>query len=65
MRHCQIRETAANADVVLAGENALPVFSPGGVDSVALERIVFNTKVFVSGFCDSCESFVIDCHSRP
>ncbi len=45
MQPRQIRETAANADVVLAGENALPVFSPGGVDSVALERIVFNTKV--------------------
>ena len=41
----QVRETAANADVVLAGENALPVFSPSGVDSVALERIVYNTKV--------------------
>lgn len=41
----QVRETAANAGVVLAGENALPVFSPSGVDSVALERIVYNTKV--------------------
>ncbi len=44
--HClQVRESAANAGVVLAGENALPVFSPSGVDSVALERIVYNTKV--------------------
>ena len=41
----QIRETAANAGVVLAGENALPVFNPGGIDAVALERIVYNTRV--------------------
>ena len=45
MHRPQVRETAANAGVVLAGENALPVFSPSGVDSVALERIVYNTKV--------------------
>ena len=44
-RAWQIRETAANAGVVLAGENALPVFSPSGIDAVALERIVYNTRV--------------------
>ena len=47
VRQSQVRETAANADVILAGENALPVFSPSGVDSVALERIVYNTKVSI------------------
>ena len=42
---CQIRETAANVGLILAGENALPVFSPSGIDAVALERIVYNTRV--------------------
>ncbi len=31
--------------MVLGGENALPCFSPNGVDAVALERIVYNTQV--------------------
>ena len=30
----------------MAGENALPCFSPGHVDSVALERIVYNTQAW-------------------
>lgn len=30
---------------MLGGENALPCFSPNGVDAVALERIVYNTQV--------------------
>ena len=41
----QVRELAASEGVVLAGENALPCFSPNGVDAVALERIVYNTQV--------------------
>lgn len=30
---------------MLGGENALPCFSPNGVDATALERIVYNTQV--------------------
>ena len=42
----QVREAAAAAGVLMAGENALPCFSPGHVDSVALERIVYNTQAW-------------------
>jgi hypothetical protein len=41
----QVRELAAAEGVVLGGENALPCFSPNGVDATALERIVYNTQV--------------------
>ncbi len=40
----QLRQLAARADVSLSGENALPIFSPGGVNSEALERIVQNMR---------------------
>lgn len=40
----QVRRTASHLDVSLAGENALPCFSPGGVDSTALDRIIRNTR---------------------
>lgn len=40
----QVRCQAADLGVPLAGENALPIFSPGGVDSLALDRIVHNTR---------------------
>ena len=51
LRSCvwQIRETAANVGLILAGENALPLFSPSGIDAVALERIVYNTRVRPKG----------------
>ncbi|CAL8469970.1 g9512 [Coccomyxa elongata] len=42
----QVREAAASAGVLLGGENALPCFSPGHVDAVALERIVYNTQAW-------------------
>ena len=42
----QVREAAASAGVLMAGENALPCFSPGHVDSVAMERIVYNTQAW-------------------
>ena len=41
-----MREAAAAAGVLMAGENALPCFSPGHVDTVALERIVYNTQAW-------------------
>jgi len=40
----QVRRTASQMDVSLAGENALPCFSPGGVDATALDRIIRNTR---------------------
>ncbi|KAJ9518075.1 hypothetical protein QJQ45_009994 [Haematococcus lacustris] len=42
----QIRLLAARYAVPLAGENALPIFLAGGVDAVALDRIVFNTRAW-------------------
>lgn len=42
----QVREGAAAAGVLLGGENALPCFVPGGVDQYALDRIVYNTKLW-------------------
>ncbi|CAK0774322.1 hypothetical protein CVIRNUC_004157 [Coccomyxa viridis] len=42
----QVREAASAAGVLMAGENALPCFSPGHVDTVALERIVYNTQAW-------------------
>lgn len=42
----QVRSLCANRGVPLSGENALPIFLVDGVDSTALERIVFNTRVW-------------------
>lgn len=42
----QVREAAARAGVHLAGENALPCFSPNHIDDSALERIVYNTRAW-------------------
>jgi len=42
----QIRKTAQQSGVALSGENALPCFSPGGVDTTALERIIHNTSTY-------------------
>lgn len=42
----QVREGAAAAGVALAGENALPCFTPNGVDATALDRIVYNTQAW-------------------
>lgn len=42
----QIRLNAAKMNISLSGENALPIFSAEGVDTVALERIVTNTKAW-------------------
>ncbi|GLC59920.1 Leucine-rich repeat receptor-like serine/threonine-protein kinase bam2 [Pleodorina starrii] len=40
----QLRNLAARAGVALSGENALPIFSTGGVDADALDRIVQNMR---------------------
>lgn len=40
----QIRVLAARAGVELNGENALPIFLPHCVDTVALDRVVANTR---------------------
>ncbi|GIL55423.1 hypothetical protein Vafri_10981 [Volvox africanus] len=40
----QLRQLAARAGVTLSGENALPIFSSGGVDTEALDRIVQNMR---------------------
>ncbi len=40
----QIRAAAAEVKVTLSGENALPIFLADGVDTVALDRIVTNTR---------------------
>ncbi|GIM06522.1 hypothetical protein Vretimale_10821 [Volvox reticuliferus] len=46
----QLRQLAARAGVTLSGENALPIFSTGGVDTEALDRIVQNMRPWqVSG----------------
>ena len=41
----QVRSLCAHKNVPLAGENALPIFlSDGGVDSTALDRIIYNSR---------------------
>jgi hypothetical protein len=41
----QVRSLCALRNVPLAGENALPIFlSDGGVDSTALDRIIYNSR---------------------
>lgn len=43
----QVRSLCAHKGVPLSGENALPIFLPaGGVDTTALDRIVFNTRTW-------------------
>lgn len=42
----QVRSLCAARGVPLSGENALPIFLVDGVDSTALERIVYNTRVW-------------------
>ncbi|KXZ55155.1 hypothetical protein GPECTOR_3g303 [Gonium pectorale] len=42
----QLRQLAARAGVALSGENALPIFSSGGVDNEALDRIVHNMRAW-------------------
>ncbi|GFR39716.1 hypothetical protein Agub_g197, partial [Astrephomene gubernaculifera] len=44
----QLRQLAARAGVSLSGENALPIFSSGGVDTDALDRIVQNARAWPS-----------------
>lgn len=53
----QVREGASAWGVVLGGENALPCFTPNGVDATALDRIVYNTQassVLVTRQSDLC-----------
>ena len=56
----QVREAAAAAGVLMAGENALPCFSPGHVDTVALERIVYNTQAWAPPL-----QVYIHCYAAP
>jgi len=42
----QIRGLATRTQVALSGENALPIFLMDGVDTVALDRILFNTRAW-------------------
>ncbi len=42
----QVRALTARHSVPLSGENALPIFLPKGVDTVAMERIVINTRAW-------------------
>lgn len=42
----QVRGLAARTQVPLSGENALPIFLMDGVDTVALDRIMFNTRAW-------------------
>jgi hypothetical protein len=42
----QVRGLCAQRGVPLSGENALPIFLMDSVDSTALERVVFNTRVW-------------------
>lgn len=42
----QIRTLAARSGVRMSGENALPIFLQDGVDTTALDRIVFNMRAW-------------------
>lgn len=43
----QVRSLCAHKGVHISGENALPIFLPsGGVDTTALDRIVYNTRTW-------------------
>lgn len=43
----QVRTSAMKLNVLLSGENALPIFLVEGVDNVALQRIVANTGTWL------------------
>jgi hypothetical protein len=53
----QIRAHAALLDVSLAGENALPIFQMGGVDTTAMDRIVSNTRACSNAGLRTCTSW--------
>jgi hypothetical protein len=53
----QIRAMAAKQQVTLSGENALPIFTPGGVDAVALDRVVCNVRACRASPLRSCSSW--------
>uniref|UniRef100_A0A6T5U2K4 Beta-amylase n=1 Tax=Chlamydomonas chlamydogama TaxID=225041 RepID=A0A6T5U2K4_9CHLO len=42
----QVRSLCATRGVPLSGENALPIFLVEGIDSTALDRIVYNTRAW-------------------
>jgi hypothetical protein len=48
---------AAKQQVTLSGENALPIFTPGGVDAVALDRVVCNVRACRALPLRSCSSW--------
>eukprot|EP00879_Flechtneria_rotunda_P005448 GHRR01005741.1.p1 GENE.GHRR01005741.1~~GHRR01005741.1.p1 ORF type:complete len:1044 (+),score=501.89 GHRR01005741.1:1438-4569(+) len=53
----QIRAMAAQRSVSLSGENALPIFTQGGVDGPALDRVVANVRVCRAAPLRSCSSW--------
>jgi hypothetical protein len=53
----QIRAHAALLRVSLSGENALPIFQLGGVDTMAMDRIVANTRACANTGMRSCTSW--------
>lgn len=53
----QIRARAAKQQVSLSGENALPIFTPTGVDAVALDRVVSNVRACRAAPLRSCSSW--------
>jgi hypothetical protein len=53
----QIRAMAAKQQVTLSGENALPIFTPAGVDAVALDRVVCNVRACRASPLRSCSSW--------
>jgi len=55
----QIRLMAAKRQVTLSGENALPIFTVGGVDAVALDRVVTNVRACRAAPLRSCSSWPV------
>jgi hypothetical protein len=53
----QIRAMAARRKVTLSGENALPIFTPHGIDATALDRVVSNVRACRSASLRSCSSW--------
>jgi hypothetical protein len=53
----QIRAMAAHRKVTLSGENALPIFTPNGIDATALDRVVSNVRACRMASLRSCSSW--------
>jgi hypothetical protein len=53
----QIRAMAAQRQVTLSGENALPIFTASGIDATALDRVVTNVRACPVTSLRSCSSW--------